>query len=478
MGLRGLVRRADAYQRRHPAVAFPYAVVKHFGEDNAGHLAATMAYYGFFSLFPLLLVLVTGAAFVLRDDPDLQQRLLDSALAQFPVVGEDIRENLGRIEASGLALGVGIATSLWAGLGGVRSAQFAMESVWDVPYFRRPSTPAAVLRALVMLAVFGVFLLGAAVLGSVAGGVGLSPLGVLALVGSAVLNVALFLVLYRVLTTADVSWADVSPGAVLAGIGWTALLSLGGWIVGNRLESASTTYGVFAVVIGLLAWLHLGSQLTLLGAEVNVVRRNRLWPRAMDTDDMTDADRRALRRLAKQERRREDETVSVHFEHERTGGNGNGAMPAGGGVSGGGSAGRSGRPSGPPPWAEERRSLGDVVRSVVDGVTTLIRKEVELAKIEVAEALGARARGVGMMAAAGVLSLFALGFAAAAGSAGLQRVVPDWAAHLIVAGVFVLLGLVLFLAGRAAMKATPVAPARTQETVKDDVELLKERIGR
>jgi YihY family inner membrane protein len=476
--LRASLRRADGFQRRHPAVAFPYAVIKHFGEDNAGNLAATMAYYGFFSLFPLLLVLVTGAALVLRDDPQLQQRLLDSALAQFPIVGEDIRDNLGRIESSGLALAIGIVTSIWAGLGGVRSAQHAMETVWDVPYVRRPSTPKAILRALIMLAAFGVFILAAAVLASVAGGVGLTPLGVVAWLGSLALNVGLFLVLYRVLTSADVSWGDALPGALVAGIGWTALLALGGWIVGNKLESASNTYGFFAVVIGLLAWLHLGSQLTILGAEVNVVRRNRLWPRALVGDDMTEADRRTLRRLAKQETRREDETVSVHFGNGGTDGNGapgNGDATMHAGVSNGT---RSTGPAGPPPWAEERRSLSDIIRSVVDGVTALIRKEIELAKIEVTEAAAVRAKGAGFMAVAGVLALFALGFAAAAGSAALDRVLPAWGAHLIVAAVFVVLALVLFLVGRSAMRGTPVAPEKTQATIRDDVRLVKERIGR
>jgi membrane protein len=412
---------------------------------------------------------------VLRDDPELQQRLLDSVLVQFPIVGQDIQENLGRIEGSGVALAVGIVTSVWAGLGGIRSAQYAMETVWDVPYVRRPSTPKSIVRAVVMLATFGVFILAAAVLAGAAGGVGLSLLGVVAWIGSLILNIGLFLTLYRVLTTADVSWGAVLPGALVAGIGWTALLSLGGWIIGNRLESASNTYGFFAVVIGLLAWLHLGSQLTIFGAEVNVVRGNRLWPRSLDSDDMTEADRRTLRRFAKQETRREDEIVSVHFENEGTAG-GTGTGTSARATSGNG---RSAGPSGPPPWVEdEKRSLADVVRSAVDGVTALIRKEIELGKIEVTEAIGARAKGAGLMAVAGVFALFALGFAAAAGSAALDRIVPDWAAHLIVAGVFVLVALVLFLAGRGAMRATSVAPEKTQQTIKDDVRLVKERIGR
>ena len=144
--------------------------------------------------------------------------------------------------------------------------------------------------------------------------------------------------------------------------------------------------------------------------------------------------------------------------------------------SGNGAAGA--RPSGPPPWAEEQRSLADVVRSVVDGVVALFRKEVELAKIEVGEAMSARAKGAGMMAAAGVFALFALGFGAAAGAAGLALVVPTWAALLIVMAVFVLLGGVLIMAGRSALRSTDVKPTKTQETIKEDVAWAKQQIGK
>ena len=468
MDVSGLVARVDGYQRRRPGLAFPYAVLKHFGEDGAGRLAATIAYYGFFSLFPLLLVLVTVAGLALRNDPDLQQRLLDSALAQLPIVGDDIRRNVGQVPGSGVALGVGLATALWAGLGGLRAAQFAMDQVWDVPFVHRPSTPRVIVRSLVMLATLGVFLLGAAVLGSLAGSAdAMSPRWVAGLVASALLNVALFLVMYRVLTTAEVSWGAVLPGAALAGVGWTILLALGGWIVGSRLEGASNTYGFFAVVIGLLAWMHLAAQLALLGAEVNVVKANHLWPRSLGKRKMTEADARTLRRLAGQERRREEEIVDVRFDDTP----GNGDRRSGNATAGA-------RPAGPPPWAEEQRSLADVVRSVVDGVVALFRKEVELAKIELGEAMSARAKGLGMMVVAGVFALFALGFGAAAGAAGLALVLPTWAALLIVMAVFVLLGGVLIMAGRSALRSTDVKPTRTQETIKEDVAWAKQQIER
>jgi hypothetical protein len=142
--------------------------------------------------------------------------------------------------------------------------------------------------------------------------------------------------------------------------------------------------------------------------------------------------------------------------------------------------GRSGTPNGAvttgPPRGE-RRSIGAVVSSVVDGAKTLVRKQVELAKIEATEAVGVRAKGAGLMGAAAVLGLFALGFAAASGSTALDLVLPRWAAHLIVAGVFALFAGALVLAGRRAMKTAPKTE-RTQETLKEDARWAKRQLAR
>ena len=94
-----LLRRADEAQRNRPVLAFPFAVLKKFGDDRAGQMAALIAYYGFFSLFPLLLVFVTVVAFVIQNDPALQERLLDSALTRFPMIGPEIEANIGEIRA-------------------------------------------------------------------------------------------------------------------------------------------------------------------------------------------------------------------------------------------------------------------------------------------------------------------------------------------------------------------------------------------
>jgi membrane protein len=457
VGLNSLLRAVDRTQRPRAWLAIPVAVVKRFGESGAGTLAAAIAYYGFFSLFPLLLALTSIGGIVLRDRPDLQERLLNSALAQFPVVGTQIRADVGTLDGSALTIAVGLALALWAGLGAVRATQTAVDTVWDVPRKDRRGAVASIGMSLVMLVVLGAFVVAGAALAAVpAAAAGLAG-GVLAILGSLVLNVMLFALAYRVLLSADVTWRAVVPGACLSGAGWTLLLALGGWFVSSRIASSSDVYGTFAVVIGLLAWIYLGAQLTLFGAELNVVIDDHLWPRSLH-GDRTPEEERALRRSAMQEERSKEETVNVTFEP------GNG---------GGGSHPTSPSPAALPP----RRALASVIKSVIDGATQLFRQQVELAKIEAAEAVQERARAIALLVAAGILSLFALGFLAASGSSALDLVLPTWAAQLIVAGAFVVIGVVVFLVGRSSMRNAGGVD-RTQETVKEDVRWAKQRIGR
>jgi len=279
--VKAVIRKVDGFLQRHPATAFPVAVFKKFGEDEAGNLAALIAYYGFFSLFPLLLVFVTILGLVLRGNPDLQRSIVDSALANFPVIGTQISRNVRALAGSGLALGIGIALTLWSGLRVAKAMQSAMNTVWNVPYKRRPNFLVSTLRAVALLAVLGVLTLVSATAGGVGAGSSNWLLGILGIAISLVLNFALFMLAFRILTAADLSWADVWPGAAVGAVAWTALQAVGGFYVAHQLQGASEVYGTFALVIGLLAWIFLGAQVTLYAAEVNVVKKRCLWPRSI-----------------------------------------------------------------------------------------------------------------------------------------------------------------------------------------------------
>ena len=316
MNVQAVLRRIDEFQRARAWLAFPFAVIKKAGDDRAGNLAALIAYYGFFSMFPLLLVLVSVLGLVLEGNPDLQRRVLDSALAQFPIIGTQIRRNLGSLGGSGVALAVGVVGALWGGLGVTQAAQTAMNDVWDVPMKQRPTFVEKRVRGVVLLLVFGALVLGSTFLsglGTFRGELGVA-LRLIGLAGSLSLNLVLFMVAFRVLTDRPLSWGEVFPGAAVAAVLWALAQALGNFYVSRTLANATEVYGFFGLILGLLAWIYLGAQITLYCAEINVVRTLRLWPRSLVQPPLKDADEETLTRAAKVEERVPQQEVSVRFE--------------------------------------------------------------------------------------------------------------------------------------------------------------------
>ena len=306
-----VLRRVDGAQRRRPALAFTVAVVRKFGEDQGGQLAALVAYYAFLSLFPLVAVASTLLARALPGNPDLREAVLGSALRNLPLVGEVLQRDAPILEGSGVALVVAIALAVWAGLGAVRSLEHAMNAIWNVPYRRRPAFLGNVGRALATLASVGVLVLLGAALAGVARAAGGWTGTVLGWSGSWAVNVAGLLLAYRILTSVRLPWRAHLRGAIAAGTAWTGLLAVGAAYVNWQVSGAGRVYGTFALVIGLLAWLFLAAQVALVGAEINVVRAARLWPRSLVQPPFTDADRRALVRYVEEAARRPEVAVDA-----------------------------------------------------------------------------------------------------------------------------------------------------------------------
>src|SRR6476646_3027352 len=157
------VERLDRYQRDHRRAGLPLAVIYKFIDDQGTYLAAIIAYYGIVSLFPLLLLLSTILNFVLEGQPELQQRVLDSALGQFPVVGDQLADPHG-ISGSGVALAVGIIGTIYGGLGVAQAAQNAMNTIWRVPRNERPNPLKSRLRSVLLLLVVGLSIIGTTIL--------------------------------------------------------------------------------------------------------------------------------------------------------------------------------------------------------------------------------------------------------------------------------------------------------------------------
>jgi YihY family inner membrane protein len=309
------VRAFDAVQQRHRWLAVPMAVVKKFGDDQAGSLAALVAYYAFFSLFPLLLVFVTILGFVLQGDPGAQESISKSVLAQFPVISDQINSSVHPLHGHVLVLVFGLLTSLLSGLGITNAAQNAFDRVWAVPFKDRPDFLQARVRGLLLLGSLGAMFIAATVLtGLVSGGLGGPPAKIAGIILSLLLNVGLFLAAFRFMTSRTVATRCLWVGVIFAAVFWEILQVLGGIYIGHVFKHSTATYGVFGLVIALLVFLHLGAQLTLYAAEINVVVTRKLWPRSLLGPPASAADEETLRALAKVEERHDSEQVDVEFK--------------------------------------------------------------------------------------------------------------------------------------------------------------------
>jgi membrane protein len=312
--VKSVLGRLDDYQQHHPWAGFPYAVVKKYGDDQSGNQAALITYYGFLSLFPLLLVAVSVLGIVLAHNPDLQRQVLDSALKNFPVLGTQLRHNVHSLDRTGLALALGLAGTFYGARGVASAAQNAFNHSWHVPKSDRPGFPLNTLRSFgLIMAVGGGVIVTTALSGlGAGGGSGTSAvLRVGAFVLSFLLNIGVFWLAFRLGTAKSVAGRDLIVASVAAAVSWQVLQALGTFLVAHELQNASQVYGTFAFVIGLMWWIYMQAQFTLYALEIDVVRARKLWPRSLVQPPLTEADERAFQLYAEEEKRREPHDVNV-----------------------------------------------------------------------------------------------------------------------------------------------------------------------
>jgi membrane protein len=416
------------------------AISDRYAEDAGGYLAGAIAYFGFLSLFPLLLLALSVVGFVLAGNEDLADDITAEIEASVPGLEALVGDNLRALEQARAATGlIGLAGLLWTGTGVVGAARNALLRI-----FREDRLSSGIVLKLWLVGAtvgLGVLALAATGLsGLVAGwgaegviGVGLRILGV---VVAFVLDVGLFLVAYRVLLRERPPWRDLLPGAIFGAIGWTILKLVGTWYANFTVDRSSAVYGAFAATVGVLVLLYLAGRVFVYGAELNAVLMEQRGGGRMDNP----------------------------MKDRRNDGTGDGPVDR----------------AAVDPAAANPRDLStfQLVGRVAGGMGTLFRKEAELARQEVKEGLSARAQGAAAFGVAGVMGLYLLGFLAAAAAAALALVLPLWAALLIVAGVFLLVGGVAAMVGRARMKSAPVGPEKARQGIKEDVAWAKAQLRR
>jgi YihY family inner membrane protein len=313
---------ADRAQRRFPPLGFPLAVIYKFFDDQGNYLAAIITYYAFVAIFPLLLLGSSILGFFLQGNPDLQQDLIDSALAQFPIIGDQLGQPEG-LQGSTAGVVIAALVSLYGALGLGQALQNALNIAWSVPRNSRPNPFLLRLKSLLLLLTAGLAVLALSVLSTLSSNTEVLgdtiasyswPIQVLTLI----IITLVLTVLFRFGTSRNHMFWGALPGALTTAILWQLLQRLGTIYVTNVLTETSSMNKTFGLVLGLIGLIYIAAVMGVLGIQVNVVLNRHLWPRALltpftDKVELTEADKRAYTGYARAQRHKGFETVEVTF---------------------------------------------------------------------------------------------------------------------------------------------------------------------
>jgi uncharacterized BrkB/YihY/UPF0761 family membrane protein len=278
----------DRWQRRNGVVGPVWATARKFGDDDGNLLVVALGWYGFTAVYPLLLVAVSVLGFV--GGPSLGAGLVRT-LHEFPLIGSQLSPAHSSLHGSALAVAIGLVGLLYGAQGVTQTAELACSRAWDRPV---PPLASRLVRSLGGLAVIGAAFLVNAVLGTLAAGLGAGIVRhVLPVAALVAVNVAGYLVAFRVLTPPGPTLSQLVPGAAVAAVGFTFLTTLGAGLVQHQLRHAGSTYGAVGATVGMVAFLLLVAKLTVFAVELNPVLARRLWPRALPSGAPTALDRQA-----------------------------------------------------------------------------------------------------------------------------------------------------------------------------------------
>ncbi|MDN7120458.1 YihY/virulence factor BrkB family protein [Nocardioides sp. ChNu-153] len=313
----------DRFQRRFPPLSVPIAVIYKYGDDQGAYLAAIISFYAFLGIFPLLLLATSILGFVLQGQPDLREDVLNSALSNFPIIGDQLGRPEG-VQGSVTAIVVGSVAALYGSMGLGLALQNAMHIAWAVPRNSRPNPFLLRFKSLLLLLVGGLSVLAVTSVSVIGNNTEL--LGAFGLLGRALISLATILatgvvlsVLFRLSAARSHSLWAALPGGLLAAATWHLLQYAGSAYVTHVLGRTSSMNQTFGLVLGLMGLIYVASIVVVLAIEVNVVLARRLYPRALltpftDAVDLTDADKRAYTAYARAQRHKGFETVTVSFE--------------------------------------------------------------------------------------------------------------------------------------------------------------------
>lgn len=256
-----------ALRRRSRIVDVIIETLDGFRRHLTGRNAAVLTYYGFLTLFPLFLAASTVLGFVLESKPEWREDLVGSAVDSVPFIGSSLAE--GTITGSWWALIIGLGAATWGSMRAFIGLQSTYDDTWEVGVDDRANAVKQRGRAIIGLCVIGGSQIANVALAALADGASIPGFSrVLLVLGGLAINFGVVSTMYRYLTSASVTWADVWPGSLFTGLVYTAFQFVGTGLTRRLLEGAST-YGEFAGVLALLSWLSLHAIVNLFGAELN-----------------------------------------------------------------------------------------------------------------------------------------------------------------------------------------------------------------
>ena len=316
MQISNLINAIDAFQQRHPAIALPYAILKKYGDDNGGYQAALITYYGFLSLFPLLLVVLTIIQIIFHNNPDVRHEVSQSIGHFFPGLGTSLETNVHTMGKSGVGLAVGLLITFYGARGAADALRHTLNNIWQVPRMRRTGFPKGLWQSIQIMLAGAVGFAATIAVSSFSAALGHAVwVKILANIAGLGVVFGILLFVFSTTTARKVPAKDMMVGTAIAATIMQLLLTFGGLLVAHQLKNLDTLYGTFAVVLGMLFWIYLLAQVIVYAIEIDSVRHLHLWPRAIQNDKPTPQDLRAYELYAHVDRYIAKEEVDVRFKH-------------------------------------------------------------------------------------------------------------------------------------------------------------------
>lgn len=255
---------------KHLAIEVAVDTLDGWRRHISGRNASVLAFFGFLSIFPLMLAATTILGLVLEDNEELQQRIIDGALADIPVLGQQLQNDPASLSGSVWVLIAGLAAALWSATKSFVAMQRAFDDVWEIDVDHRDPMPKQRGKAVLGLVFIGAAQIASLTISTIVRAADLPTAGrVVLAIATIAINISMLAAMLRFLTAAEPTWNDIWPGAVTAGIAYTLIQRFGTDIVMRIINNASDTYGQFALVLGLVTWLSLLAIATIMSAELN-----------------------------------------------------------------------------------------------------------------------------------------------------------------------------------------------------------------